>query len=81
MQPATVVLEHVGVGEESLGLCFGQESVEAFFVVLAASARLDFDHFGCKSTVIETTLHPMHLAKPTCVHLPQVHELLLEALP
>lgn len=76
-----MVAEHVGVGEESVGLGLAEQSVEAFFVVLTASARLDFDHFGGVSAVIEAVTHAVHPTKPASVDLPQVHELLLEALP
>ena len=81
LKPTAVVGEDVGVGKEGLRLGFCEEPVEAFFVVLTAAARLDFDQFGGVGAVIETVAHAVHSAKPARVDLPQIHELLFEALP
>lgn len=80
LDPTAMILHNIGMREMGLRLGLGECSVDLFLVVLVVVTRLDFDDLGRVYALVEPISYPVHFRKATAADLPQILELLREAL-
>lgn len=78
--PTAMILRDVGMREVRLRPGLGEGALDPVVFLVLGGARLDFDDLGGVYALVEPISYPVHLRKATTADLPQILELLREAL-